>query len=486
MMSCTGLKWWPIFLLFTIDLAASNDIRLVDAAKNQKKDEIRALLKQHIDVDAPYGDGTTALHWAAHWNDLEMAGLLIDGGANVNAQTDLGVTPLYLAAEIGSTAMTEKLFSAGANPNITAATGVSPLMLASRAGAPDVVRVLLAHKAEMNAREKQNEQTALMWATAQGHKEVVRILAKARADVNVRSKVIPMLVNRGGEGDSTKSVEWVQSGGSTALLFAARRGDIESAKILLEFGANVNDTSADGNSALVIAAHSGNGEFARFLLEKGADPNAVGAGYTVLHAAVLKDDLELLKASLAHGANPNIPLTKGTPIRRQGPDFFLPASLIGATPFLLAAKYASVDMMHALVAAGADTKLATSNGTTPLMAAANGDRRHQMGLTGGDDDYEPQGADTKGPDVIKYLLDLGADVNAANQAGDTALHVAVAGKANTIIPLLVERGAILDTKNKRGQTPLALASVGARRGAAARKAQNNSTADLLRKLGAKD
>jgi ankyrin repeat protein len=491
----TLIGWGLVPLLSVVSLLASDDARLADAVKSQHTETVRALLKQRADVNGTQPDGTTALHWAAHWNDLEIADQLMRAGANVNALTDLGVTPLYLAAEIGSAGMTEKLLAAGANPSLAASTGVSPLMLAARSGAVGAVRALLIRQADVNAREHTNGQTALMWAAAQGHPEVIRLLAERGVDLHARSLVIPRIVNMGGTGDGNaipaELIETIQTGGNSAMLFAARRGDIEVAKVLLEFGANVNDTAADGNSALVVAAHSGHGEFAAFLLEKGANPNAEGAGYNVLHAAVLRGDLDVVKAGLAHGANPNAPFTKGTPVRRSAADFFLPAPLVGGTPLLLAAKYASVDMIRALTARGADLQLATKAGMTPLMAASNSDRRRQAVLGGFIQGTRRKpgeiypASESEGVEAVRVLLELGADANAVDGEGNTALHVAVSGQSLPIIKLLADKGARLDVKNKKGLTPLALASAGGRRGAAA-GGKPSPVAELLRSLGAKE
>ena len=183
---------------------------------------------------------------------------------------------------------------------------------------------LLAAGAQVNAKESINDQTALMWAVAQQHPRVVQALIELGADIRARSRTYPQNVqtgNRGGGGE----VSSVFRGGSTPLLFAARVGDVESAKLLLAAGADVNDALPDGASALVVAAHSGHGELGALLLEKGADPNAAEVGYTALHAAIDRSDLGLVKALLAHGANPDIRITKGSPARRDSNDFQLPS-----------------------------------------------------------------------------------------------------------------------------------------------------------------
>ena len=485
---------WSIALLLSSGgLMAAADSRLVDAVKSRERDTARALLKKGVDVNSAHADGTTALHWAAHWNDLATADLLIGAGANVNAQTDLGVTPLYLASEIASGEMVKRLLAAGASPNIAAATGVTPLMLASRSGAIAAVRSLLTHKANPNAKENSSGQTALMWAAAGGHPDVVLALSESGAEVHARSVIGKKYVNRGGPEGGSDAEElaraasgmraWVETGGNTALMFAARNGSIECAAALLGAGANVNDVGADDNSALVVAAHSGNARLAEFLLEKGADPNASGAGYTVLHAAVLVGDASLVRKSLARGANPNVRYTTGTEARRAGPDYYLPSTLIGATPYVLAAKFASVEMMRDLAAAGADVRAATANGTTALMAAASNDHRRQLGYRFGERPTA-EALEQESFEPVKVALELGADVNAASEEGDTALHVATTAQFNSIIQLLVENGADVGVKNKSGQTPLTLASRRPRGAPAG--AQVSGTADLLRKLGAKE
>jgi len=466
--------WLPLVLISGV--AVATDLRLADAAKNQDRDAVRALLQQHADVNASQGDGATALHWAAYWDDAVMADMLLRARANVNAANELGVTPLALAS---SGAMVDQLLKAGANPNIVASTGESPLMAAARIGNAEMVTALLDHGADANAKENVRGQTALMWAVSQKHPDAVRALLEHGADVHSRTRPSPQLFYTGeASGAGRNAADWVMrtidTGGNTALMFAARQGDLASAKMLLVAGANPNEVSTEGMSPLVMASYSGHGDVAAFLLSKDANPNAAEVGYAALHTAVLLGDMELVKTLLMYGANPNVRLTKGTPITREGEDLILPSPLAGATPFYLAAKYLEVDVMRVLAKAGADPKLGTTDGTTPLMAAAG------VGWGGG---VDRRGRDTSGNEVVAndadhalnaatLALDLGADANAANDAGDTAVHGAAAKGYDAIVQLLADKGARLDQKNKRGRTPLA----GAKK----------SSADLLRKLGAKE
>ena len=488
----------------TLILAAPADQRLIQAVRNKDVESVRTLLKQRTDVNAPQGDGATALHWAAHVDDLTIADLLIRSGARVNAANDNGATPLHLACTNRSAPMVERLLAAGADANAAMLSGETVLMTCARAGDAKAVKALLVHGAKVDTRESAHDQTALMWAAAQSHPDVVQLLIETGADIRARSRTYPQTVvgvqtQRAGREELNYTV---LRGGSTPLLFAARVGDAATAKVLLSAGADVNDSLPDGTSALVLAAYSGHGDVASVLLDKGADPNAFGTGYAALHAAVLRSDVGLVKALLAHRANPNIRMTKGTPLRRDTTDFNLPATLIGSTPYLLAARFLEPEIMRALVAGGADPTLAMQNGATPLMIAAG------MGAGGNESrrgiaviDFGKVEPESRVLEAVTAAVSLGADVNAANQAGDTALHTAASQGFDTVVQFLADRGADLNAKNKRGQTPLAaLLSGGGGRGRAAAAAAANgadltgidasqapvhaSTVALLRKLGA--
>lgn len=459
----------------------SSDARLVEAAKNQDREAVRSLLKQRVDVNTAQADGATALAWAAHWDDMEMADLLLRAGANVNAANSYGVTPLSLACTNQDAGMVEKLLKAGADPN-GVPMGTPVLMTAARTGNVDTVKSLLAHGANVNAKESARRQTALMWAVAEKHPEVVRLLIDRGADVRARS-----------------------TSGFTPLLFAAQQGDVDSARMLLEAGANVNDASPEDGSALILATHSGHEALARFLLEKGADPNAVDAyGITALHYALLKglarvsgvrpisgagylyrpNMPELVKALLEHGANPNVRIAKFPPMPNTRMFKAIDLTPVGATPFLLAAASYDAGIMRMLTAKGADPSLTDQAKNTPLIMAAG----FAEGITHAVE--RPQQDDKDALEAVRAAVELGADVNATNDIGDTAIHGAAYVGANDIVQFLVDKGAKVDVENVYGQTAWTIAAEVMTPGVAKDKDlrprnSHQSTADLLVKLGAK-
>ena len=467
------------------------------------------------DVDAAQADGATALHWAAYREDFETAALLIGAGVDVNRANDLGMTPLLMACANGHAELVEALLAAGADPHAALQSGETPLMAAARAGSRAAVESLLRRGADVNAAERTRGQTALMWAVANRHPAVVGALLDAGADIHARSQVRYRVYNMGGNrsaGSASSGIplEEVPIGGSTPLLFAARAGNVESARLLLDAGADLHDTAADGNVPLVIAAHSGHASLTAFLLERGADVDAAPLGYTALHAAVLRGELRdrrvrntdpaaglpLVEVLLAHGADPNARLTQPTPVRRWSHDFAFMNRWLGATPYWLASKFLEIEMMQTLAAAGADTRMASDDGTTPLMAAAGlgysrgggsafiKDRRDHSS-------YNPVASAEQGsriPDAEERLareavalaIELGGNVSLANAAGDTALHAAASHGMESVIELLVERGADLHAVNERGRTPADMAVF--REGIAGAPLVRESTVDLLREL----
>jgi ankyrin repeat protein len=425
------------------------DHRVADAAREQNGALVKTLVAHHVDPNIAQGDGSTALHWAAHWDALDMARALLAAGAKAEVSTDQGLTPLSLAAFNGSAPMIDVLLKAGANPNSTSAVGETPLMRAAHVGSVASVERLLGAGADVSARESTLGQTALMRAVAENHLDVARLLIERGADVNARSK------NR-----------------FTPILFAAQQGNIEIATLLLASGANVNDTAPDGvggdtNSlrtfkvdteaaALLVAIDSNHEAMGRFLLERGADPNHAGAGRTALHSAVQRAMPSLVEALLAKGADPNVRTKKAMPLLsrfiQQATGLEVEAQ--GATAFWWAASYGDVSIMRTLVEWGADPWINTVDDTTPLMVAAGVD------FVEGQDKYgrrwfalDTTPLQNRARAAVQYCLDLGLDVNAANDKGQTALHGAVYFGGTMLVPFLVEHGAHMNAINGRGQTP---------------------------------
>lgn len=434
----------PFVAVFLI-AAGGERPALLDAAKNADKETLRALIQKKVDVNAAEADGTTALHWAAYRDDIDSADLLIRAGAKVNAATDLGVTPLWTAAQNGSPAMVAKLLAAGANPNLALLAGETPVMVASRAGNTAVVEQLIAKGANLNAHGARG-QTALMWAAAQEHPDVVKALLVHGADIHAKSDVWSEMMAVPPHGYLPYN-RMIPHGGDTALMFAARSGDLASAKVLVEAGANLNDVDAWGVSATTLAAHSGFTPLVEFLLDKGANPNAA-ADFTALHEAIMRRDERMVTALLNHGADPNTSIKNWTPTRRSSKDYNFGPELVGATPFWLAARFLQPNVMRLLVKHGADPKVVhhatyvtgglykeKKEATTALMAAA--------GLGVGDAWVEaPKNQhEALALEAVKLAVELGIDVNAAGTDGRTALDGAKATKLPSVVTYLEQAGA---------------------------------------------
>jgi ankyrin repeat protein len=315
--------------------------------------------------------------------------------------------------------------------------------------------MLLAKGADPNARAARG-QTALMWAVAQKHPSVVKALVAHGANVRARSNAWTevMAVTPHGYLEYNRAIPF---GDDTALLFAARAGDLDSAKLLVAAGANVNDEDAWGVSAIALAAHSGFADFVEFLLDKGADANAARPGFTALHEAIMRRDERIAGALLAHGADPNAPLQTWTPTRRSSRDYNFEPELVGATPLWLAARFTAPEIIRLLVKHGADplfvhrsdkvinTAAAGARGNpfehrkevlTPLMAAC--------GLGGGGApwvDVDRSQRESLAFETVKLLVELGVDVNAVNTDGRTALDAARALRFDSVVVYLQEKGA---------------------------------------------
>jgi len=440
-----------VTVCLTVAVAAADRPSLLEAAKNGDRDALRALVQKGESVDTAEADGTTALHWASYRDDVETARLLIRAGAKVNVANDLGVTPLWTASLNGSDAMVAQLLSAGANPNAALLAGETPLMVASRGGKSAVVEQLIAKGANVNARAARS-QTALMWAVSQKHPDVVKALLSHGADVHARSDRWSQVMAVPPHGYLPYNRE-IPAGAETALMFAARVGDLASTKLLVSAGANVNDADAWGISAVSLAAHSDYRELVEFLLEKGADPNAAGPGFTPLHEAIMQRDESMVKALLEHGADANAPLRTWTPTRRSSHDFNFAPELVGATPFWLASRFSEPGAMRLLLEHGADPLFVhhaekvvegragtgfqhRNEVTTTLMAAT--------GMGGGGETWhpaEPRDREARMLEAVTLTVQRGVDVNVANTDGRTALDAANALEYDTVVTFLAAHGA---------------------------------------------
>jgi ankyrin repeat protein len=420
---------------------------LIEAARAGDREALLALIQRQSDVNAAEPDGSTALHWAAYRDDLDSADQLLRAGANANAANDLGATPLWAAAQNGSAKMVRRLLEAGANPNATLSAGETPLMVAARGGYLEVAEMLAAKGANTNARAARG-QTALMWAVAQRHPDVVKILLAHGANVKTRSDTWSevMAVPPHGYLPYNRSIP---HGADTALLFAARGGDLESAKLLVASGADVKDQDAWGVTAVTLAAHSGFRSLVEFFLEKGADPNVEGPGFTSLHEAIMRRDEKMVAALLEHGADPNIPLKTWTPTRRSSKDFHFEPTLVGASPLWMAARFTEPGVMRMLIHRGADplfvhhaasvsaSRFETRKDTSTVLMAAVG----MGGLTNPWAPIPVAEREVLALETVKFCVELGVDINATNPGGSTALDGAKALGFETVVKFLNEKGA---------------------------------------------
>ncbi len=516
--------------LVTLRAAEAPASAVADAAMNGDAAAVRSLIQHRADVNAPQADGATALHWAAYRNDLDIAAALIAAGANVKAANREGATPLSMAAENGSTRMIEMLLKAGASPNERRQPhGETPLMFAARNGNTDAIKVLLDHGADVNATEDLRGTTPLMWAADQAHPAAVKLLVERGADIGAATKpdtlrgtayLAPSFQARAqqvklqvqgkfferyerqqngtgnkekvapagrtaskaeaedvvaaADADAAASVFGLQQntkgGGLTPLVFAARQGDLDSVKILVEAGANVNQRTRYGWTALLTATQNRHYKIGAYLLEHGADPNlANDGGWTPLYLATDNrnieggdypvrqadmDHLEFIKRLIEHGANVNARVcgSQSTPEQCKGDStetrtIFTMQWLYedGATPFLRAAQSGDVELMKLLLEHGADPKITTSHGQTALSVASG------IGwVEGVTFEHSPE----QTLEAVKLCLELGIDVNAADDEGRTALHGAAHKGRTDVISVLVARGAKLDAHDKGSRDTL--------------------------------
>jgi ankyrin repeat protein len=460
-----GGRWLPVIAFVAafaaITFAATADLRLVKALETNDVAAARTLLKQKADPNTADVDGTTPLQWAAHWNDLDTVRLLIAAGARAHVANRYGVTPLHEACTVGNAAIVNALIKAGADVNAAYGEGETPLMTAARAGSSDVVRLLLESGAQVNAAESFRGETALMMAAVENHADVVKALIAAGADANAHTVEYTFQKLVGGAGGI---IHDRPQGKLTPLILAARQGAIESAGVLIDAGADVNATEPQyGFTAMQTALFNGHYALAKMLIEKGADVND-GSLYVTMEMRNLAhytnrpnpadvergvSHLDVLSLLLAGGADPNRPYTKTIPPRQAQGNINVPA---GATPLYRAVRGIDLTAVKRLLDAGANPSLAIGDGSTPLMAAAG------LGAPRGGDEEVTEAANRAEPvDVIRLLIEKGADVGAQNDLGMTAMHYAVQRGSEKTIEFLAKSGGRFDVYNYSGQSAADLA-----------------------------
>lgn len=456
-----------VLVAYTMSASPANaavDAPLVDATRAGDLARAQQLLQQGAGVNDAEPDGTTPLHWAAHGRHLELTRLLLGAGAVVNVGNRYGVRPLSLAAVNGDAPVIEALLEAGANPNTTLMEGETALMTAARSGSVEAVELLLDAGANVNAQESWKGQTALMWAAAEGHAAVIPALVAHGADPGLRSKR-----------------------GFTALLFAARDGQTDVVQTLLEAGADLDEqlsinstltaggverrrASDAGLNAFLLAAGNAHFELAAYLMDRGADPNAAPRGWTALHqlswvrkagiagsnnpaprGSGVMTSLDFARKLIANGADLDARVTTRPPAGITALNF------IGGTPLLLAARTGDAEYMRLLADAGADPMLTNEDGSTTLMVAA--------GL-GTSSPGEDPGTEAEVLEAVQVALDLGLDINAVDDNGETAMHGAAYKHLPQVATFLTNAGAdvtVWNRKNDLGAAPLDIA-IGMHRG----------------------
>jgi len=471
---------------------------LLDAARDGNREAALKLLDERADANDRSSDGTTVLHWAAHNGDAELVKRLLKAGANARAVNDYGASPMSEAAERGDAAILDQLLQAGADVESPNAEGQTALMTVARTNHVDAATVLLKHKANVNAREQWRGQTALMWAAAQGQPEMVQLLIKHKADVNARSDVRVWARKVTAEPRPQNR----PSGGFTALLLAAREGCVACAEILVTKGkADINLADPDSITPLNMALLNGRWDLAASLIKLGANVNRWDTwGRAPLYSAVdynttprggrpdrpsgdRTTGLEVIEMLLQKGANPNMQLKLFPPYRSLGQDRGGDSMLtVGTTPLIRAAKAGDNGAVKLLLAHGALPNLPNSLGITPLMAAAG------IGSTTIDIRARFRNED-QCIEAGKQLVASGANVNASNENGQTALHGAALWGWTKYVQFLADSGADLEAKDRGGMRALEVAlgkNSGTGRGGLSAAEPHPETAALLQKLQARN
>jgi len=457
---------------------------LLDAVKARDAAAVRALIASGADPDRPAVDGSTPLLYAAHLAEPELVGLLLAAGADPNAANRYGVAPIHEAARAADVESLRKLLAAGASVDHPTPDGETPLMLAARTTLVAAVKLLIERGANVNAVERWQGQTALMYAAAFDRAEIAKALLDAGADPNAATPLstLPERIPA-----ARFNVEFPK-GGMTPLLFAARNGSTATARVLIEHGADLDKPTPEGFTPLVIAIHNLHYDTARLLIEAGANPNG-GALYAVLNArnrvpldgpqpqpTGSTDPLELLGMLLERGAD--VLDRPPEPLPDTDIGFGAQPRKLVDVPIIRAARSADLEALKLLVAAGADAAHVEPDGLNTVVAVTAGPEIPPLTVVDRERPAEPDAIA-----ALEFLLAHGADIDAPGPDGETALHTAAKRGFTEVIRFLVEQGAELNATDRGGRTPLDYA-LGRSPVLFGRPPESEAAAALLRELGA--
>ena len=471
--------------------SALADSPLADAIENGRRDAALELLQKGADVNAAQADGATPLHWAAYKLDADLVEKLLKRGAKAATQNRFGATPLGEAAKAANLTIMQLLLKAGAPVDVANADGETALMLASRTGSNEVVSRLIAAGANVNAREAWRDQTSLMWAAEGGYVDLVKVLIQHGADVHARAAVNDW----GSQITNEPRAQYRPTGGLTPLLYAARAGCVDCVRAILAAGESVDRPTPDGETALMLAIDNYEFDTAKALLDAGANTLAVDWwGRTALYNAVdmntyrprtgephprskTTTGMQLVTALIASGVDVNAQLNFHRPGRGGNSQRFVDDLLTtGATPLLRAAIMHDNEAMRALLAAGAQVDLPNVMGVTPLMAAGGvGVREPGFGANRAPD-FTSKKIESEVIASLDILLAAGADVNTTiadlqsrtariarqnsmtDRQGQSALHQAAGRGWPEVVAYLLAHGANPAAKDGLGRTALVLAT----------------------------